>query len=79
MNNLTIGQKIHIPLIASIIIGFIIVVLNYLFSIDEMKDDTYEIEENKLRSVYKEAIAGKYSIGLTNAINLSKNYNVVKA
>ena len=79
MNNLTISQKIHIPLIVSIIIGLIIIIMNYLYSIDEMERDTYKTKENSLRTVYKEAINGKYSIGLTNAINISKNYNVINA
>ncbi|MEA3371945.1 MAG: methyl-accepting chemotaxis protein [Campylobacterota bacterium] len=79
MNNLSISQKIHIPLIVSILIGFIIIIINYFYSINEMKDETYISQENSLRTVYKEAINGKYSIGLTNAINISKNYDVVRA
>ncbi|MEN8303258.1 MAG: methyl-accepting chemotaxis protein [Campylobacterota bacterium] len=79
MNNLTISQKIHIPLILSILIGFIIIMLNYYYSVDEMKNETYTTQENSLRTVYKEAINGKYSIGITNAINISKNYDVVRA
>ncbi len=79
MNSLTISQKIHIPLVISIIVGFIIVLANYFYSIDEMKEDTYKTQENSIRSVYKESIGGKYSIGLTNAINISKNYSVVRA
>ena len=79
MNNLTISQKIHIPLILSIVIGFIIIMVNYYYSVDEMKNETYTTQENNLRSVYKEAINGKYSIGITNAINIAKNYDVVRA
>ena len=79
MNNLTISQKIHIPLILSILVGFVIIVVNYIYSIDEMKNDTYKTEDKSLRSVYKEAIDAKYNIGITNAINISKNYSVVRA
>ena len=79
MNNLTISQKIHIPLIFSILIGLAVIVVNYFYSIEEMKSDTYKLEDHSLRTVYKEAITGKYSIGLTNAINISKNYNVINA
>jgi len=79
VNNLTISQKIHIPLILSITIGFIIIMVNYYYSVDEMKNETYATQENSLRTVYKEAIEGKYSIGITNAINISKNYDVVRA
>lgn len=79
MKDLTISQKIHIPLIISIFIGLVIILVNYFYSIDEMKNDTYKSEEHSLRTVYKEAIGSKYSIGLTNAINISKNYNVISA
>ena len=79
MNNLSISQKIHIPLILSILVGFVIIIINYFYSIAEMEDDTYTTQEKALRSVYKEAINSKYNIGLTNAINIAKNYSVVRA
>jgi len=79
MNNLSISQKIHIPLILSILVGFVIIIINYFYSIDEMEEDTYTAQEKSLRSVYKEAINSKYNIGLTNAINIAKNYSVVRA
>ena len=79
MNSLSISQKIHIPLVLSILLGFVVIVINYFYSIDEMKNDIYKTEEKSLRTVYKEAIEGKYNIGITNAINISKNYSVVSA
>jgi methyl-accepting chemotaxis protein len=78
-NNLSISKKIHIPLVASIIFGFIIIVMNYFYSIDEMKENVYESQERSLRSFYKEAIGAKESIGLTNAISIAKNYDVIRA
>ena len=79
MNNMTISQKIHIPLILSIIFGFVVIIVNYLYSIDEMEKDEYTKQEHSLRTVYKESIDGKYSIGITNAINIAKNYSVIRA
>jgi len=79
MSGLSISKKIYIPLIISIVIGFSIIIVNYFYSIDEMKHDVYETQSKSLRSTYSEAIKGKKDIGLTNAINLSKNYNVVRA
>jgi len=76
---MSISTKIHIPLIVSIIIGFIIVVVNYFYSIDEMKQDVYASQEKDLRLVYTEAMGLKKTIGLTNAINISKNNSVVTA
>ncbi|MEA3331218.1 MAG: cache domain-containing protein, partial [Campylobacterota bacterium] len=79
MGDLSISKKIHIPLILSIVLGFVIIVVNYFYSISEMKDDVYRSQSDSLRLVYKEAIASKESIGLTSAINISKNYAVVRA
>ncbi|MCD6433970.1 MAG: HAMP domain-containing protein [Sulfurimonas sp.] len=79
MSSLGISKKIHVPLVLSIVFGFIIIIANYYYSISEMKDDVYESQSDSLRLVYKEAIASKESIGLTNAINISKNYDVVRA
>jgi len=79
MKNLSISTKIHIPLIVSIVVGFIIIIINYFYSMDGMKKDVYKSQDRSLRLVYSQAIKGKESIGLTNAINISKNYDVVKA
>jgi len=79
MNNLSISKKVHIPLVASIIIGFIIIIVNYIYSIDQMKKDVYLSQNDALRLTYAQAIKSKENIGLTNAINISKNYDVVRA
>lgn len=79
MQNLSISKKVHIPLIVSMLLGFIIIIVNYFYSNADMIDDIYNDEEKSLRSFYSEAIDSKKNIGLTNAINISNNYNVVKA
>ena len=76
---MSISKKIHIPLVFSVLLGFIIILMNYIYSMDEMKKDVYLSQEKTLRLVYSQAIKAKESIGLTNAINIAKNYNVVKA
>ncbi len=79
MNSLSISKKVHIPLILSIAIGFLIVMANYFYSLDEMRDDVYKSQSESLYLVYKEALDSKEGIGLTNAINIAKNYDVVRA
>lgn len=79
MNNLSISKKVHIPLILSIVVGFIIIMINYFISIKEMKEDVYKNQAQMLRSLYGESMECKESISLTNAINISKNYDVVQA
>ncbi len=78
-SNMSISKKIHIPLILSILIGFVIIVINYFYSIDEMKQGVYEKESKSLKSVYAESIKGKENVGLTNAINIAKSYSVVRS
>ena len=79
ISNMSISSKIHLPLVLSIVIGFIIIIINYIYSIDEMKADVYASESKSLRLTYSEAIKSKENIGITNAINISKNYDVVRA
>ena len=79
LKSISISKKIHIPLIASIVIGFIIILINYFFSIDELTNDVYTKEKNSFSSTYAELMRGKRDIGLTNAINISNNYSVIRA
>ena len=79
IKSMSIAKKVHVPLIVSIIIGFVIILINYFYSISEMKVDVYEKEKETLSRTYDDAIDGKKSIGITNAINISKNYDVVRA
>jgi len=79
MNNWSIGQKINIPLIFSILVGIVIILVNYFYSISDIEKNVYKEQAKTLKSLYGEAISSKENIGLTNAINISKNYSVVKA
>ena len=78
MKNLSISKKIHLPLILSVIIGFIIIMLNYYYSVASMGKETYLKEEQNLRSFFKSALISKENIGITNAINIAKNYYVIE-
>jgi methyl-accepting chemotaxis protein len=76
---MSVSTKIHIPLVASIVIGFIIILINGYFSIKKIEKDVYNSQSESLRLIYKEAIDLKENIGITNAINISKSYAVVRA
>jgi methyl-accepting chemotaxis protein len=76
---MSIGKKIHIPVIIVILIGLVVIGVNYIYSINDMKTKVYTSQEKPLRTVFKEAIYLKENIGLTNAINIAKNYSVVRA
>jgi methyl-accepting chemotaxis protein len=44
-----------------------------------MKKGVYASEAKSLKLVYNNSIDGKRNVGLTNAINISKNYNVIRS
>jgi methyl-accepting chemotaxis protein len=79
MANLSIGRKIHIPLVVSIVLGIVIVMANYFYSISEMRKDVYTTQSKTLRVLFEESLESKKNIGLTNAINISNNYDVIRA
>jgi len=79
MKNLSISQKIHIPLVSSIVFGFIVIFINYIYSIDDMKENVYKKQAKILTSLYQESMRAKENIGITNVINISKNYDVIRA
>ncbi|WP_310439101.1 methyl-accepting chemotaxis protein [Sulfuricurvum sp.] len=74
---MTIAQKVHVPLIASIVIGFIVVLINYWMSVDQIREDIYASQSKEMATVFDEAIEAKNSVGITNAIGISKNSAVV--
>ncbi len=77
--SMSISKKIHIPLVASILIGFLIVLVNYFYSIEDLTNKVYKKEQHSLALTYTELIRAKEDIGLSNAINIAKNYSVVRA
>lgn len=79
MQNISISKKIQIPLIISILIGFVIISINYFYSINDMKADIYKKENSSLRSLYTDLSKNKKDIGLTNAINIAENYYTIRA
>jgi methyl-accepting chemotaxis protein len=74
---MTIAQKVHVPLIASIVIGFIVVLINYWTSVDQIREDIYSSQSKEMKTIFDEAIEAKNSVGITNAIGISKNSVVV--
>jgi len=79
MKNMSISNKIHLPLIVSILLGFVIIILNYFSSISDMRDEVYESENSSIHSMYDDLLLGKKNIGLTNVINIADNYYVKTA
>jgi len=77
--NFTISSKIHIPLIASMLVGLLIIIVNYFHSIDAIESDIYEQEKSNLSNFFNDYLKSKEQISLTNAITLAQNHYVIKA
>ena len=79
MKDLSISTKIHIPLIASIVTGMCLVLFSSYNSIKKIEKDIYKSETDTLNVYLENQLRSKYEIGLTNAINISANYDVIEA
>ncbi len=78
-DNLSIGSKIHIPLIGSIILGITLILITSYFSLEKIEHDIYENEEKNLLVYIENQMAAKNGIGLTNAINLAQNSAIIES
>ena len=79
MKNMSIRNKVQVPLISAIVIGFIIITINYFNSINNMTKEVSTKEEQNLRTLYSHLLENKENIGLTNVINIAENYYVLKS
>ena len=78
-NRLKIGQKIHIPLIVSILVATIIVVINSYRSIQNIEEDVFAKEKQTLSTYFLQKYEAKEQVGLTNAINIANNLYIIEA
>jgi len=79
MKDLSISNKIHLPLIASIVIGMCLIFYSSYNSVNKIEEDIYKSETTSLQVYLKNQLAAKYDIGLTNAINIGSNFDVIEA
>ncbi len=79
MKETSISKKVHIPLLITIAIGFVVIVFNYIISVNDIRDDVYMQQTEDLNSFFNESIENKKSVGLSNAINIAENYYVVQS
>lgn len=77
--NLSISKKVHIPLIASVVLGILIVVGTSLVSIKNLETSTYEKEAKMFKVDLDNQIQSKNNVWLTNAMQLARNRAIVDA
>ncbi|RLA79409.1 MAG: hypothetical protein DRG78_13015 [Epsilonproteobacteria bacterium] len=75
----SISRKVHIPLIASMLIGLIIVSTTAFNSIKDIKVDIYAKETKSINDYMKSALSEKYAVGSTNSIMLANDSVLIDA
>ncbi|WP_060825374.1 methyl-accepting chemotaxis protein [Sulfurospirillum cavolei] len=76
---LSISNKIHLPLISSIIVGMVIILASTYLSVRTIEKDVYTKEQSTLRVYVENQLDAKYDVALTNAITVASNYYVIEA
>jgi len=79
MRNLSISNKIHLPLIASIVFGMIVILCTTYFSVQSIEKDVYAKEEETMKVYVSNQLKGKYDVAITNAITIASNYYVLES
>lgn len=79
LNSLTIAKKIYFAIITSLILSFVIVFIYLQNSINSIAKSVEETKTKELKNFVTEQIAGKENIGITNAINISKNKYIINS
>ncbi len=77
--NLKISQKIHLPLVLSIVVGLLIVILTSISSLKQISKDVYATEKVNLLNIFQNKLIEKDRVGITNAINLANNGYIIEA
>ena len=77
--NTSISKKIHIPLLGIIVFGIIAVGISSFSTLDKIRDDVYHEEQTSTTNFLNEELDKKYSVAITNAINLSSNHDIIEA
>jgi len=77
--NLSISKKVHIPLIASVVLGILIVVATSMVSIKNLETSTYKKEAHSFKVDLDNQIQSKKNVWLTNAMQLARNRAIVDA
>ena len=79
MRHLSISNKIHLPLIASIVFGMIIILCTTYVSVKQIEKDVYAKEQSSLNVYVTNQLNAKYDVALTNAITIASNYYVIES
>ncbi|SIN88975.1 methyl-accepting chemotaxis protein [Sulfurivirga caldicuralii] len=76
--NLSIGQKIHIPLILSLAVGFVIILVSFFNSVAEIERQVFEEAVQAQQHFVEAELKTLEAVSLTNAITVRQDHYVVQ-
>lgn len=76
--NLSIGQKIHIPLILSLAVGFVIILVSFFNSLTEIEQQVFEDTVQAQQHYVEAEMKTLEAVSLTNAITLGQDHYVMQ-
>jgi len=79
IKNLSIGYKIHLPIVFTIFVGLAIVIFNAYLELGDIEQKSRQDMIKQMTLYVKQGLEEKKQIGLSNAINLSLNKSVQQA
>ncbi len=74
---MNISQKIHIPLILSLLLGLSILVLTSWSSLKDIENEVYQAEAQKLENFFNQKFEAKSDVAISNVINLAQNPAII--
>jgi len=77
--NLTLGKKIHLPIIFMMTLGIVIVTINATKTFTEITNNSYEEYSKSMKTFLNKLLDEKKQVSLTNAINLSLNKQIIES
>jgi methyl-accepting chemotaxis protein len=79
LRNLSIKSKVLIPSTIVVLLGIAVALANVFVSKSSVEKKVYESISSDMRQTLADSLESKNSIGITNAINIASNINVVNA
>ncbi|CAD7287813.1 hypothetical protein LMG7974_00701 [Campylobacter majalis] len=79
MKNISIQNKIYIPLVALAVIAAIVMFYFYNNSVTQIEQSVLKDKQKQFASMFKEKLVGKTQVGLLSAINIAENRYVTEA
>ena len=76
---MSISKKIHIPLIAVLLLGLVVIFFVSMQGLNKIEKDVFAEEETKLIDFFSQKFQAKMDVAISNAINIAQNFSVISS